>query len=47
VGRKAAQMKELLKYAGSLAVGVVGTILFPKVFKKRAKREKKADEKTE
>lgn len=38
-------VKEILKYAGSLVVGVVGTILIPKVFKIRAKKDEKADKK--
>jgi len=37
-------VKEILKYAGSVAVGVLGTIFAPKIFKKRTKKEKKTDE---
>jgi len=40
-------MKELLKYAAGTAVGVLGTIFLPKIFKKREKEEKKSDAKSE
>lgn len=35
-------MKEILKYAAGLAVGVVSTVLFPKI-KSKLKKEKKAE----